>query len=178
MAGILKVDTIQTVSGSGNIIIDGSIGQISPTSLPAGSVINSGQIRYSTRAGLSSTNVSTYFSGNVTKISSSSKIIATCTVFGADYHSGNCGFGMHFNGVWDFGCGYQYDSGWTDGSQVTIANGTSVWTGVNAGTYTLGVGHKHYNGDTGKFCGIINPNSSDESRNRQHISTINWYEVA
>lgn len=177
MSGILKVDNIETISGTGNIVINGSLSGVSKGSLPAGTVLNMGQIRFGTRTFLSDTNSAIYFSGSITKESSSSKIIATCTLFGADYHSGNCGVGMQLNGVWDFGCGYQYDAAWNDGMQTTIYNGIGEWTGLNAGTYTLGVGHKHINGSTGKPFGRINPNNSDDSRNQQMVSTITWYEV-
>jgi hypothetical protein len=119
------------------------------------------------------------FSGSFTKILSNSIIIATSTVLGNGFSSGNCGVGLRLNNTWDFGSGYQYDGQWTQAHQTTIVISTGRWTGVAAGVHTMGWGWLPANGTNNRPFDFLNPNTaSGEPRNQQMTSSIVIYEVA
>jgi hypothetical protein len=152
-------------------------GQVMPQSFPSGSIIGVSVVRNSTRTSMPTTNTHIAFSGTFNKILSSSIIIATSTVFGAPFQSGNCGVGMRLNSTWDFGCAYQYDGAWGS-SQTTIIVGTGRWTDVPAGTNTMNWGWQTVNGSASdKPFSWLNPNSNDDARNQQKVSSIIIYEV-
>jgi hypothetical protein len=116
---------------------------------------------------------------NFRKLRSDTHIIATSTVYGAGYFSGNCGVGMIINNTtWDHGCGYQYDGSWSATAQVTIVTGTSRWSSIPAGLINIGWGWTVANGQANRPFNFLNPNTADaDPRNQQFISTIIVYEV-
>jgi hypothetical protein len=146
----------------------------------SGNIISMNTVRSSVRTTMPTTNTHIAFNGNFTKLRSDTHLIATCTVYGAGYVSGNCGVGMVIDSTaWDHGCGYQYDGLWSNTAQVTIVIGTSRWTGIPSGTRNIGFGWRTFNGSaTDKPFNFLNPNTSDaDARNRQFISSIVIYEV-
>ncbi len=155
-------------------------GQITFSNMPSGSIIAVNIIRNGTRSSVSTAATQTLFSGSFTKLRSDSRLIARCTVFGAQYYSGNCGVGMNIDGGnWDFGTAYQYDGAWSNANQTTIITGQATWTGISAGSHTVGFGWNTVNNDAGnRPFNIFNPNSSDDGRNQQMVSSITIFEVA
>lgn len=145
----------------------------------SGAILNISTIRNSTRTSVPNSGATTLFSGSFTKIRAASTLIAKCTVYGCQYSSGTCGVGMNIDGSnWDYGVAYQYDGAWSATAQITIVIGTSRWTGISAGSHTVGFGFNPINGATAERpFGILNPNNSDDSRNQQTVSSIVVYEV-
>lgn len=145
----------------------------------SGAIVAITTVRSSTRTSVPNSGTTTLFSGSFTKLRAATTLIARCTVYGAAYSSGNCGVGMNIDSSnWDYGVAYQYDGAWSASQQTTIVIGTSRWTGISAGSHTVGFGFNPVNGATGERpFGILNPNSSDDTRNQQMVSTIVLYEV-
>jgi hypothetical protein len=142
----------------------------------SGAIIAVSAVRSATRTSMPLANSYTGFSGTFTKKRSDTIIIASATVFGANFSSGNCGVGLFIDGTWDHGAGYQYDGAWPT-SQTTVISATGRWTGISSGTHTMGFGWQHANGDTGRPFVYLNPHSSDDPRNQQMKSSIIVYEV-
>ena len=143
----------------------------------SGAIIGVSAIRSATRTSMPNVNAYTAFDGTFNKKRSDTVIIATATVFGVGFSSGNCGVGLFIDTTWDYGAGYQYDGAWSDALQTQAVPATGRWTGVSTGVHTVGFGWKHFNGDTGRPFNMLNPNSSDDPRNQQMISSIIVYEV-
>ena len=174
MPGILKVNSIQLAPGSSVMTLN---------NMQPGFILSSTAIRNSTRTALSLSSYSIIFSGSFTKLRADSTLIATCNVFGDGYNSGNCGVGMQIDSSanWDYGCHYQYDGSWSSTAQTTTISGQCQWTGISAGSHTIGFGWKCANGSaTDRPFQNVNPNSSTsaEPRNQQMVSTIIVYEIA
>ena len=89
---ILKLDQIQSRTGTDITLGNRLVGtQIDYSIMPSGSVIGMKSIRNSTRTSIGTVVAPfTLFSGTFTKQRADTIIIATCTVFGAQYASGNC----------------------------------------------------------------------------------------
>jgi hypothetical protein len=171
MSAELAVDILQTPTGTGKIKM---------THMPPGFVISSAIIQNSTRTAMSYSAETLAFSGTFVKTRDDTAIIATCTVFGSQYNSGNCGVGLKFGSYWDFGVAYSYDGSWSSTAQTTIVVGQSYWNQqMSAGSYTVGFGWKTYNGGASERpFNYLNPNSADsDGRNQQFVSSIFVYEV-
>lgn len=173
MPGILKVNTIQLAPGSTVMTMN---------NMQSGYILSSTTIRNSTRSALSITSYSVIFSGTFTKLRADTTIFATCNVFGDGFYSGNCGVGMQIDSSsnWDYGCNYQYDGSWGP-YQTTTISGQCQWTGISAGSHTIGFGWKCANGSaTDRPFINFNPNNTvtSESRNQQMVSSIFVYEIA
>lgn len=169
MASVLKVDKLKSRDGSSKLILN---------NMQSGFVLGSTIFRNGTRAAVSTAAESTLFGGSFTKQRSDTVLIATCTVFGCGYYSGNCGVGMKLDNTWHFGTGYQYDGSWSSTLQITIISGQGYWSGFSAGSHTLYWGWKTADGGTGnRPFNIFNPNNSDDGRNQQVVSSMIVYEV-
>jgi hypothetical protein len=173
MPGILKVNSIQLAPGSTSMTMN---------NMQQGFILSSTTIRNSTRTALSLSAYYVIFSGTFTKLRADSTIFATCNVFGDGYYSGNCGVGMQIDSTsnWDYGCHYQYDGSW-GAYQTTTISGQCQWTGISAGSHTIGFGWKCANGSaTDRPFVNFNPNNTtpSETRNQQMVSSIYVYEVA
>lgn len=169
MASILKVDKLSSRDG---------VSKLTLNNMQSGFILGSAIFRYGTRAALPTSADTTIFGGTFTKQRADTNIFATCTVFGAGYYSGNCGVGMKLDSTWHFGTGYQYDGAWSASNQVTVITGQGYWTGLAAGAHTLNWGWKVADGGTGnKPFNYINPNSNDDSRLQQIVSSIIVYEI-
>lgn len=128
------------------------------------------------------TGPSVAFSGTFTKLRSDTIIRATCTVFGAGFYSGNCGVGLVLdygtNTRWDYGVAYQYDGAWIAAQQTTLVMGHCQWSSVSAGSHTIGFGWNPADSSSNRPYNYLNPNSSDDGRNGQFVSTLTIYETA
>lgn len=169
MASVLKVDKLKSRDGTSKLILN---------NMQSGFILGSTIFRYGTRAALSLSGDTTIFGGSFTKQRADTALYATCTVFGAGYNSGNCGVGMKLDNTWHYGTGYQYDGAWSSTNQITIITGQGYWTGFGAGSHTIYWGWKTANSSTSdRPFNYINPNSSDDSRNQQIVSSIIVYEI-
>ena len=171
MARILTADVIQTTDG-----------RRLNTTYPSGTVISSTVIRNGTRTSLSLSALSTLFSGTHNKIlgASQSYLLVRATVFGAGYYSGNCGVGCYVDSTnnWNYGASYQYDGSWSATNQITTIIGYHIFKGYDAGVRTIGFGWKCANGSTtDRPFNNFNPNSSDDPRLNQVISTMYVQEI-
>jgi len=177
--------TVVTQTGSAEPEIGGNVlmhsnainTALSGATFPAGHIIQSFVIQNGTRVAVSTSAESTLFGDNFTKLRSDTDIFATCTVYGAGYNAGNCGVGMKLNSIWQFGCGYQYDGAWSATTQTTIIIGTGYWSTPPAGASSIYFGWKPANGGANRPFNYFNPNTSEEARNQQFISSIVVYEV-
>lgn len=187
MASELQVQTISgppTGANANKILIPSGQtltleDKLAYNNLPSGTVIAVNTVRYATRTAASGLPLGyVYFSGSFTKHLDTSKIVATCTVFGAGYNNGNNGVGLKLDNTWDYGVAYQYDGAWSATQQTTIIVGQCEWSGFAAGTHTIGFGANAANGAGTSVFNVINPNSNDDARNQQMVSSIIVYEVA
>ena len=154
-------------------------GALPASVVPSGGVIAMSTVRSSTRTSMPTTSNYVAFSGSFTKQRTDSVIIATSTVFGNSFNSGNCGVGLKLDSTWDFGSSYQYDGAWSGPLQTTIVIGTGRWEGFAAGSHTMGWGWSPADGSNQQPFAFLNPNTaSGELRNNQLISSIVIFEVA
>ena len=120
----------------------------------------------------------TQLGGTFTKLEASSNIVATCTVYGNNFESGNCGVGLVVDSsIWDHGVGYQYDGAWSDEQQTQIVIGTCNFGSLSVGTHTINFGWRHVNADLGRPFIYLSPNSRSDPRNQQFIYRIAVWEV-
>lgn len=171
MASILRTDQIDSSPGRKTDFYG----------VPNGFVVGTGIIQNSVRTSMTNS-VSEYiaFSGTYTKIRSDTYILATCTVFGSAFSSGNLGVGMRLNGIWDHGSAYQYDGLWTRDIQTTVVMGTAYWNiPIPAGNCTIGWGWRPINGATSeRVFDFLNPASTPaDARVQQMTSSILVYEI-
>lgn len=169
MPSILTVDKLETVSGSRLI-----------SNFPSGMVIGSAIIRSSARTSISVAQSGILFSGTYTKILGAldSYLIIRSSIFGAQFSSGNCGTGVRVDSTWDYGAAYQYDGAWSGTEQTTVIWGYHVFTGFAAGARTVGFGWNTADGSSNdRPFAILNPNSSDDVRNQQMISSMLVQEI-
>jgi hypothetical protein len=170
MSGTIEVNTIRRDPTATNLSIS------SP-----GFILSSTTIRSNTRTAISLAAISTLFSGTFTKLRSDTIIIATATIFGDGYNSGNCGVCLKIDGgTPNYGLQYQYDGSWSSTAQTTIISGQCQFTGIAAGTRTISAGWHTFNGSANdRPFNNLNPNSStgSEPRNQQMVSSIIVYEV-
>jgi len=174
MTSILKIDEISTSSPNIRLKLNG---------MPQGYVYSTSQVSSNVRTAVGTAVEGILFSGNFIKTRDDSFILATSTVFGDGYFSGNCGVGMRLGGIyWDHGSAYQYDGSWSSTAQTTIIVGTGYWTiPLPAGTYNMGFGWRTADGNANnRPFNNLNPNNqvSGEGRNQQMESRIIIYEIA
>jgi len=173
MALTVAVDQIQPYSSS----------YLSWEGVPTGMPLAINVISNSTRTSIGNSGNVQIMSGSFTKLRSDTVIRATSTIFGCQFNSGNCGVGCvidygNTNARWDYGMAYQYDGSWSSTLQTTCVFGHHLWSGITAGTHTMGFGWNPANGSTGEApFKIFNPNNSDDGRNQQMVSRIVIYEV-
>lgn len=171
MSGTIEVNTIRR---------DPAVTNLTFSNVPAGFIISSATIRSNTRTAISLAAIGTLFSGTFTKLRSDTVIIATATIFGEAFNSGNCGVCLKIDGgTPNYGLCYQYDGSW-GAFQTTTISGQCQFTGIAAGTRTISAGWHTFNGSASdRPFGFLNPNSStpSEPRNRQMVSSIIVYEV-
>lgn len=170
MTSVIQVDTIQSATSGQKIVLQG---------VPTGMVLATTVIRNSTRTAISAAYNATHFSGGFTKTTSTSNLVVLATVVGGQYNDGNGAVGIVLDSTtWDWGAAHNYDGSWTKSYTTVQCIGTGYFTGVSAGVHTMGWGVKAANGGTTRPYETLNPNSTDDSRNGQFISTLIVYEIA
>lgn len=175
----LKVDSI-TPTGSSGIQWNSNYtgGVLASLNMPAGAILSVTPIRYSTRTSLGAATSRVVFTGNITKQSSTSILVCEYTIYMGRFYDGNSGTGIVLDGTtWGLSGGYGYDGLWSSAEQTTLDMGHTVFTGVSAGSHTIGWGWRYANGNNSFPCYYINPNNNEDARNQQFVSTILVYEV-
>jgi hypothetical protein len=169
MTSIIRTDELACATPGARIQFQGSPGLVLATTM----------INNSTRTATSASANLTVFSGSFTKTTSTSNILVTCNVVGGQYNSGNSGVGFVLDGsTWDWGTAYNYDGLWTNANAIVQVVGTGFFTGVTAGAHTMGWGWLPRDGTAQRAFNFLNPNSADDGRNGQFISSLIIYEIA
>ena len=169
MTSALIVDAIQSVTPGDRIQFQGS----------PGLVLNTTMINNSTRTATSLAFNLILFSGSFTKTTSTSNLVVTCNVVGGQFNDGNAGVGIVLDSTtWDWGTAYNYDGAWTNANSIVQVVGTGFFTGVSAGAHTMGWGWRAASGGASRGFNFLNPNSADDGRNGQYISSLIIYEIA
>jgi len=170
MTSILKVDNIQNSSGTSALSIDSS-GNVKPTA--SGSVVAVRFYSSDTRSTVSAASTGTLLSFTDTKLyGSETDIIVSVNVIGLGNASGATATEIGYDGTKIYSASYDYNG---QGYMVTI-NGNAKFSGVSSGSKPLRVGWTTGSGTASPF-NVLNPNSADESRLQQMVSTVVVYEV-
>lgn len=169
MSSVLITDALQSLSPSDRIQFQGSPGLVLATTM----------LTNSTRTATSLGFNQIIFNGNFTKTTSTSNILVTGSIVGGQFSDGNAGVGFVLDSVtWDWGTAYNYDGLWTRANTTIQVVGTGFFTGVSAGAHTMGWGWRAVNGSSTRPFDTFNPNSTDDGRNGQFISSLIIYEIA
>ena len=176
MASILKVDQIQTPSGAAPTAVD--LG-ITPSS---GEVVNTTHHENSTRVLYSSTQYIPWFNGvTVSKkydAATSYLLVTALCMEKSEWSYANNWF-VSVGNIDVHGVG-----GWTDTAQGgtnsnNFTRGVSVFARVNgvaAGDHTVSI-HMHNNTGSNFARVVVNPNTSDDGRYKQQVSTLIVQEI-
>ena len=147
--------------------IDGS----NLTGVSGGKILQVASVEDSTRESFSTSADYYPISVAFTKISATSKIIVIASVIGHAGSAGLCGTGLKLDSTKKYVGGYSYS---TNG---VIYSGMADFGVVATGSHTAYWGWTTANGTSTKPFSTLNPNSSEESRSQQKVSTILVYEV-
>ena len=172
MTSILKVDNIQNSSGTSALSIDSS-GIIKPTA--SGAVIAIRHYSNSTRTAMSLTGSSgTIWSFTDTKVGGTeTDIIVQINIIGKDDGSGSLGTYIEYGGSRSYSAAFQYESS----PYLKPMTGSMKATGKASGSQTVTIGWDAANNATTYPFVVLNPNSTDDARNHQFVSTVTVYEV-
>ena len=173
---------------NGTTIFTETAGVVSySSSVPQGMIINVTVFRDFVRRSHSPGGGSTHTDwacGTFTKKISTSMIIADFHMPMDDSYSGVCGTGLRIDNdtsLWRYGVAYQYHDLWQPNSMQAVC-GSCFWARsvVSAGDHAMNFGWYPGNGATNEAPSqqSVNPNSSSDSRNQQHGSTVAIIEVA
>lgn len=174
----LKIDTITPTGDNGlEILSPYSGGALAGVNFDPGAILGVKVIRKATKSTLPVVNETVIFSGSYVKQSSTSDIITEHVVFLNGHQDGNSGVGIKVNNsIWGYSGGQSYDGNYGS-EQTQMETGMNVFSGLSAGTITVGWGWKRADGGTTRPATYISPDSASDSRNQQFISSIIVYEV-
>ena len=180
----LKVNNLQAESGTTISVasgqkLTGAAGSITPT----GQVINATHFTNNTRTTLSAgANVVLWSGINVTKLISNSKLIITGLMI---FRDGNSYFAGEY---WKIGTsGNRYDGIVQHGYASDLGGGgvqfgwqiNAEYDSTETGSLAVEIGWSTASGSTGDKPAVTwNPNSTDDSRAHQKVSTLTIFEVA
>jgi len=168
-----------TPGTAGNVLTSNGTTWTSATpAVPTQKVINVQTVTNSTRASLPTTGSTpvtlTTFTYNKQSASSSLIFIITIPVWGS--YSGTCASDLTYGSSSAFGSLYYVFSGQ---GFVNPMQGQATLTGyTTTGSQTLTVRYYAADNATSKPGSIVNPNSSDDSRNIQNVSTVTVIEYS
>jgi len=148
-----------------------AISGASLTGITTGQVLQVAVVEDSTRE-VFSTSADYYpVSGAFTKISGTSKIIAVANIIGHAASAGLCGTGLKLDST------KKYVGGYSDSTSGVLCSGMADFGVVASGSHTIYWGWTTANASATKPFSVLNPNSSEEARSQQKVSTILVYEV-
>ncbi len=192
MPSDLQITNIRDLNNANSAITIGLDGQITvnqnnptitlgsnATISKSGMIVNSGAVQNSTRtsvSGSSSTDRELLDIGDFNKLNSNTKLIiqVMCPAFGFD-HAGAVSIGLKYgSSTTQWGGSFYYTVQPYSGFIVAYFYSSShTTTGTQAISLRSGVG----NSTSQRPCLIINPNSTDDSRSFQLVTTAVIYEV-
>ena len=142
--------------------------------LPSGSVVDVRHYTNSTRASVASGTSGTLWTFTDTKsLGTESSIIIHANLIGFDDSSGAVGAYIEYGGTKSYSIQFTYD----ENSYCKLLTGTSKITGKSSGSQTVTIGWDVGGGSSGSPFVYLNPNSTDESRLYQTVSTLVIQEV-
>lgn len=149
--------------------------------MPAGSVVATTHFSNNTRTVTSSTATYKPFSFTVNKLLSSSILVIEGTVqwYGNGDTPANAA-GIAIDNSWNY-TGLHYNTNMT-GAYGTANHGcvhiNQARTGISSGTRTIEFGWNSANGSAIRLFQVLNPNSTDDSRNQQTGIQLHVWEIA
>jgi len=168
----LNVTNIKAADGTAALTIANSTGAVKPTA--SGSVVAVRHYSNNTRVasvGLGATG--TLWSFTDTKLyGAESTIIIHANLIGWDDASGAMGLYIEYASTKSFSMMFTYEVN----AYAKVLTGTSSTTGKSAGSNTVNIGWDA-NGTSSRPFVTLNPNSTDDGRLHQSISTAIVYEV-
>ena len=168
----VKTDTIKNQAGTAAMTIN-STGAVQPTA--SGSVVAVRHYSNNTRvASVSTAATGTLWSFTDTKLyGSESTIIIHANLIGWDDASGVIGMYIEYASTKSYSIQFTYD----ENAYCKMLTGTSSTTGKSAGSQTVNIGWDAANGTSSRPFVTLNPNSTDDARMHQTVSTAIVYEV-
>jgi len=127
----------------------------------------------STRQVLSASSNQNYFTFTFTKVSSTSRVFIHASMPG--YGNDNSGkyFGISIDGTYDYG-GMAHNDTAADNTTMFLQWRTTIFA---AGSRTVTINAIPLDGTANRCVNVVNPNSSDDSRNAQQTTVVVIYEV-
>lgn len=171
MASIIGVETLQHTNGTTAATIDSS-GNVKPTA--SGSVVAVRFYSNNTRSNPTAGSTGVLWSVTDTKLyGSETNIIVQCVLHGYNAYSGGLPTYIEYGNSKSYSLAFQYSAG----NYQKMATGLANATGKSSGSNTINIGWDSATGGTQKPFNVFNPNSSDDSRLHQMVSTLVVYEV-
>ena len=169
----LDLATIKDSTGTNTAMTIDSSGKIKPTA--SGSVVSIRHYSNNTRASVTAGASGTLWTFTDTKLyGSESSIIIHANLIGKANDSGNVASYIEYGGTKSYSIGFTYEAS----THAKLMSGTSKTTGKSAGSQTVNIGWDTANNQASQRpFQILNPNSSDDSRLHQTVSTVIVYEV-
>jgi hypothetical protein len=127
----------------------------------------------STRQTFSATSPITYWSITYTKSSSTSHLIIDCLLTTYSNSNGGNYLGINIDGSVDWSGSAKGVMGGDAGSYRILQRRT----GLSSGNRAISIYQQAADGGANMLIPVLNPNSSDDGRNRQNSSIINIYEI-
>ena len=172
MTSILKVSEIQDPTNGNTALTINSSGIIKPSH--SGAVVAMRHYSNSTRSSLSNSNDGTLWTFTDTKLfGTETDIIVYVNLIGKDDASGVMGTYIEYGGSRSYSISYTYDTT----AYNKMMTGSSKATGIGSGSNTVTIGWNTADSASSKPFQVLNPNSTDDTRNHQHVSTAIVYEV-
>ena len=157
---------------AGQILKTNGAGQ-NPSWTNGGKLVKVHTYRNDTRFVTSSSSNYNYFTWTLTKVSSTSTLVFHVIMPGMNNTNSGDFIGIGIDGSYDFGGQGNVDAN-TQGNFVTIVQYRS---GVSAGSKTITLNAIPLDGSSNRTIDIINPNNSDDARNRQQATVFVVYEI-
>ena len=147
---------------------------IQSSSMPVGSVVDVRHYTNSTRASVSAGTSGTLWTFTDTKsLGTETSIIIHANLIGADDYSGAVGTFIEYGGTKAYSIQYTYEGN----AYCKMLTGTSKTTGKSSGSQTVTIGWDVASGSSGSPFVTLNPNSTDDARFHQTVSTLVIYEI-
>ena len=176
-SGAIAIAGNTTLSGTANNLGTVTAGNISNSAIvyPTGHQVNMKHYTNGTRTTSCACSQGDFWTVTYTKLLAGTKLLVYVGVPIHGCSNGTSGEYITIGGTQYGSFSYAYGamSGWDNGTE--MMNGMAEKTGQGAGSVAIGWGCSTSAG--GNLVYVINPNSTDESRNQQKVSTITVWEV-
>ena len=190
MAQLQSTTVTGTITSTGFSGTAGTLTGISPSQftsgnfpaayMPAGSVVNITHLSNNTRTVTSSAVTYKPFAFSVTKLLSSSVLVIEGVIQWLGNGDNSPCAGIAIDNSWNY-TGLQYRTNMTGGygnANHGCIHINQTRTGISAGTRTIEFGWNSSNGSAYRLWQVLNPNSTDDSRNQQTGLQLHVWEIA